>query len=119
MQLLPQPENVQSIPLEKKLQKAGFQLKAMAEGQYKQICRMQKEGIKFMWGNPDGLTPQQVADLAGTSGGKLMAFHGGLTNFIIAAAATDGVAPDIAIPTNNFTVNKDGTVTVLDTPYGS
>lgn len=58
---------------------------------------MQKEGIKFMWGNPDGLTPQQVADLAGTSGGKLMAFHGGLTNFIIAAAATDGVTPDIAI----------------------
>lgn len=119
MQLLPQPENTSSIPLEKRLQKAAFQLKGMVEGQYKQICRMQKEGIKFMWDNPDALSPQQVADIAGTNGGKLMAFHGGLTTFIVNAATIEGVQPDIALPTNNFTVNQDGTVTVLDTPYGS
>lgn len=119
MQLLPPPTNILAIPLEKRLQKASFQLKAMAAGQYKQICGMQKEGIKFMWNNPDGLTPQQVADIAGTSGGKLMAFHGGLTTFLVNAATIEGVQPDIALPTNNFTVNQDGTVTVLDTPYGS
>lgn len=70
-----------------------------------------------MWDNPDGLTPQQVADIAGENGGKLMSFHAGLTNFIVAAATADGVAPDIALPTHNFTVGEDGRVTVLNTPY--
>jgi hypothetical protein len=123
MSILPEPRTVKdpvdNTTLEQKQKRVGQQLLDMAYQQYVQLCRMQKTGMNFLWNNPNGLTPQQVCDSAGVAGGFLMAAHGALTNCIITAATSAGVKPDIFIPTNAFVVNEDGTVTILDKPYGS
>jgi hypothetical protein len=88
----------------------------MGQRHYNQLCRMQKEGIDAMWFNRD-LTPQEVAEAVGKDGGVLIAAHGALTSAIIAAATAAGIAPDIKLPTNAFTVDKNGVVTVSSDPY--
>lgn len=83
----------------------------MAQQHYAQLCRMQKEGINAVWHNPD-LTPQEALDANGTDAEKLFEAHGMLTQTIVSIAASDEVAPDILLPTHDWVVNEDGTITV-------
>jgi hypothetical protein len=103
--------------LEEKKLKVSRLLKNTAQQQYTQLCQMQKSGIKYLWNNPDGLTPQEVCDAVGTDGALYIMAHGALTSCIISAASASNISPDISLPTNAFTVNPDGTVTVLDSQY--
>lgn len=72
-----------------------------------------------MWANPDGLTAQEVCDAVGTDAATLIIAHGALTGAVVQAATAGGANPMefITLPTYAFTVNPDGTVTVLSTPY--
>jgi hypothetical protein len=92
-------------------------IKQSAAQSYKVLCQIQKEGIRTVWNNPQGLTPQEVLDSIGTDAGKIFAFHGHLTETIVNIASLDGVAPDIALPTKEFKVNEDGTITVGTEAY--
>lgn len=113
----PRPQPVDSRTLEQKQTIAARQLKNMAQQQYSNLCRMQKQGMKYLWENPDGLTPQEVCDSVGTDASLYMLAHGALTSCIISAAQTSGIDPDITLPTNAFTINANGTVTISDDPY--
>jgi septation ring formation regulator EzrA len=97
---------------------AKRQTEAQARHQYQQLCEMQKRGIQQMWHNNSGLTPQQFIDAFGNKGAKMLALHAALTECIVKIAAVDGVTPGIELPTHAFTANADGTVTILETPYG-
>ena len=83
---------------------------------YRRLCQIQKQGISRIWHHPR-LTPQQAVDALGTDALRIFQAHGALTNAIIAVAALDGVVPDILLPTNGFTANADGTITVVEGPY--
>jgi len=107
---------VDNRTLEEKQNQASRQIINMGQRHYSQLCRMQKEGIDAMWHNKN-LTAQEVADAVGVDGGVLIAAHGALTSAIISAATAAGITPDIKLPTNAFTVNSDGTVTVSNDPY--
>jgi len=107
--LVPQPP----FTLERLQARAAQRLSTTAKTQYAALCRMQKDGIAAIWANREGLTPQQVCDAVGANAGKLIQAHGALTAAIITAANLDGTDPDIGLPTHAYTVNPDGTVTVL------
>ncbi|BCU77934.1 hypothetical protein [Luteolibacter sp. LG18] len=85
---------------------------------FQRLCAMQRQGIETIWSNPR-LTPQEAVDTLGTSAVKVFRAHGHLTELILALAALEEApeTPEILFPTNAFTANEDGTVTVLDAPY--
>lgn len=83
---------------------------------YRQLCRIQKLGIERIWHHPR-LTPQQAVDALGSDAARIFQAHGALTQVIAAVAALDEVEPDLLLPTHEFTVNPDGTVTVGEGPY--
>jgi len=69
------------------------------------------EGIKqSVWGNQQGLTPQEVFDALGTNGAELFQLSALLVQAVNAAK------PDTLDPAQpyEFTINEDGTVTVGD-----
>lgn len=112
-------QSLSAIPvlsLEEKQLRISRRIINLGQRHYSQLCKMQKEGIDMMWYNED-LTPQEVSDAVGSNGGVLIAAHGALTSAIISAATAAGIQPDIKLPTNTFTVNVDGTVTISDDPY--
>ena len=109
---------IDSRTLDQKKEQCTNRLKSMAQQQYTQLCRMQKEGINMVWDNPSGLTPQEVCDAIEDKASVLFTIHGALTKGIIAIATATGITPDISLPAKAFTKNDDGTVTVLDTAYG-
>ncbi len=108
---------VDNRTLDQKKEQCANRLKGIAQQQYAQLCRMQKEGIDMLWSNPAGLTPQEVCDAAGNNASALFTIHGALTEGIVAIATASGISPDISLPGKAFTKNVDGTVTVLDTAY--
>lgn len=115
--LLPQPAQQSTLTEAQKLEQLQRQLVITTQSSYRQLCQIQKQGIDLFWHNRDGHTPQQVADAAGINGASMLAFHGALTDLIVGVATQAGVAPDIKLPTNAFTIAPTGIVTVLETPY--
>lgn len=83
---------------------------------YRRLCQIQKQGITRIWNHPR-LTPQQAVDALGSEAARIFQAHGALTQVIAAVAALDEVEPDLLLPTHEFTVNPDGTVTVGEGPY--
>jgi hypothetical protein len=83
---------------------------------YKRLCQIQKQGITRIWHHPR-LSPQQAVDALGTDAARIFQAHGALTQVIAAVSALDGAQPDLLLPTREFTVNPDGTITVGDGPY--
>lgn len=97
---------------------AVLRARVMADSRegYRRLCELQKQGINRIWHHPR-LTPQQAIDALGTNAVRIFQAHGALTEVIVAVAALDEVAPDILLPTNGFTANPDGSVTVGEDPY--
>ncbi|MCP5535375.1 MAG: hypothetical protein H7A51_03975 [Akkermansiaceae bacterium] len=83
---------------------------------YRRLCQIQKQGIKRIWNHPR-LTPQQAVDALGIDAARIFQAHGALTQVIAAVAALDEVESDLQLPTHEFTMNPDGTVTVGEGPY--
>lgn len=112
------PQNTEPTLAEKK-EMVSDNIKNMAATTYQRLLQSQKQGIQIVWSNPNGLTPQEVCDSLGTNATKIFDLHAQLTEAIVNIAAIDGVTPDIALPTKNFSRNQDGTVTVLESDYGT
>lgn len=103
--------------VEAKQARAATRVLTASKSGYSQLLRLQKEGIELVWKSRDGLTPQQVCDGLGTKAGKIFAIHAALTDALIAAQQADGIAINVALPTNAFTINPNGTVTISEAPY--
>ena len=91
-------------------------IKGMTANSYQELCNIQKQGVDMVWNN-NFFQPQVILDALGTDAGKIFQYHGALTNYVVALATAEGVEPDIKLPTNAFTINEDGTITVLPEPY--
>jgi hypothetical protein len=110
------PQQPQEPSREQKLANKVRMLKSFSIQAYNQICELQKNGIRLLW-NDGEFTPQEIIDELGPDAVKIFQYHGGLTSYLVQVAQTDGVAPNVALPTNAFAV-EDGVITVLDdTPY--
>lgn len=90
---------------------------ALGTRMFDQLIEMQRKSISFVWDHPRGLTPQEVCDALGAEAATAFQIHGLFTQAILDIAAVEGITPDLALPDKAFTVNKDGTVTILDEPY--
>ena len=69
--------------------------------------------MELFWNHPQGLTPQQVSDSLGTAAASLFILGGQLQQLC------NAVKPESCpkLPSHAFTINPDGTVTVLNEPY--
>lgn len=65
------------------------------------------DGMRMVWANPDGLTPQEVFDAFGTDAAELVRLAQILKDAV--NKAVPGTFPTTA---PDFTINKDGTITV-------
>jgi hypothetical protein len=110
------PQQPQQPSREQKLANRARMIKAFSAQAYRQICELQQRGIQLLW-NDREFSPQELIDELGPDAIKIFQYHGGLTSYLVQVAQTDGVAPNVALPTNAFAV-EDGVITVLDdTPY--
>lgn len=91
---------------------AGIRVREIARRSFSDLCKIQREGMNFLWDHPAGITPQEVCDSLGEEAGDAFALHGALTQGILDIAAAGGGTPDIIVPPNAFTINEDGTVTI-------
>lgn len=100
-----------------KIKQIASRIRGMSQESYKTLSGIQKRGIDVVWNNPQGFTPAEVVGALGSDAAAIFQYHGALTNYIVSLAETEGIEPDIKLPTHAFTVNEDGTVTVKDAPY--
>jgi hypothetical protein len=68
------------------------------------------EGSQIFWRNPDGLTPQQIADSLGSRGVEVFTLHGKL-GALLAEVNPSAIGPGMAV-VGSFQYNEDGTVAV-------
>jgi len=83
---------------------------------FSELVKIQKDGIDLVW-NDRKFDPQEIVDSLGTDAIKIFQFHGALTEFITKVAQIDNVSVDLKYPTNAFTIDKNGKITVTDQPY--
>lgn len=96
---------------------AARAIQTKLDERYRFLCMVQREGIDMVWRSRTGLSPQEICDGLGDTAARVFQFHGILTDALVQVAAAEGIAPDIKYPTNKFTANPDGTVTILEEPY--
>lgn len=92
------------------------QMVDFAAASYRQLRHMQARGINEVWRNPK-LTPAQAIEALGGDAAQLFALHAELTETIVRMAEIAGIEPQVALPTQAFTANADGTVTLEEGPY--
>lgn len=91
------------------------QIKRLAIIEYKKLLDIQTNGIKILW-NDSRFTPQEIVDALGDEAIKIFQVHGILTDAINQIATVDGISPEIALPTNAFSI-VDGSIVVSEDPY--
>lgn len=91
-------------------QKISNQLKTQAQNVYNTMVAVFLRSSKMFWENPNA-TPQQIAEALGTDAKQLFEVHYKLGQFISSINPSD--IEEISSIVGNFTVNEDGTVTVL------
>jgi len=110
--------NTQFTPPTKEQQLAGAaaRIREISKQTFRQLVDTQKRGIEMVWENRQ-FTPQEVIDALGNDAAKVFLYHGALTELVKELATLDGINVDIKLPTNEFTVSKDGKITVGEGPY--
>jgi len=108
----------QSLTDAEKLQRIANTIKAISSRTYEDLVRVQKLGINSVWNNRE-FTPQQIIDALGDDVSKIFAVHGKLTDYLVDISSIDNVSYTPALPTNAFTINADGSITVTDQQYTS
>lgn len=98
-----------------KLAKLVSTIGDVSSNTYSQLVSIQNMGINLLWHSKE-FTPQEVIDGLGDNALKVFQFHGALTDLIVALAALDGIAPEVKLPTNAFSV-VDGSIVVSSDPY--
>jgi hypothetical protein len=99
-----------------KLQRVVKTIKTISARTYDDLVRVQKQGIDSVWKDRD-FTPQEIIDALGANAIKVFNMHGKLTDYLVDISAIDNIPYTPALPTNTFTINADGSITVTDQPY--
>jgi hypothetical protein len=92
-------------------EQAAGQLKTHLRQTYRYIVAAFTEGSQLFWSSPHGASPAEIAAALGTDAKEIFELHWQLGQFI-ASVRPEAVQPGLGI-VGNFTINEDGTVTVL------
>jgi hypothetical protein len=104
------------ITKEQRLSNLSKRIKNLSKNIFEQLLQTQRDGIKMVWNNPT-LTPQEIIDELGDDAIKIFQFHGGLTEYINTIATIENLEIELSYPTNAFTIDAQGKITVTDQPY--
>lgn len=114
MSLLKKPNP--SLTKDQKLQLVVAHIANLSRTTFETLIKTQNQGIDMLWHNRE-FTPQEIINALDENAVKIFQFHGGLTNLVESIAQTDKLEVNIKLPTNNFSVEKNGKITILDEPY--
>lgn len=106
MSILNQP----SVPEVDPAVRAANMLKNQTRQTFEQMVMAFNQGSNNFWKNPR-VTPQQIAAALGTDAKEVFELHGKL-GALLASVKPEAVA-DGASVVGQFTMNEDGTVTIL------
>lgn len=106
MSILNQP----SVPEVDPAVRAANMLKNQTRQTFQQMVMAFNQGSNNFWKNPR-VTPQQIATALGTDAKEVFELHGKL-GALLASVKPEAVA-DGASVVGQFTINEDGTVTIL------
>lgn len=98
---------------ESKSVKAANSLRLITKNTFDQMVSAFNQGVVIFWENQDGASPTQIASALGTDAKEIFELHYKLGQLIVS------VKPEAVMSANsligNFTMNEDGTVTVINT----
>ena len=107
-------DNNNPIVLEPVAKRAARNLINQTRETYRQVVNIFNNGAQTFWANSAGATPSDIAAELGTSAREVFELHYKLGQFIAS------IRPEAVVQGNslvgNFTMNEDGTVTVLPSP---
>ena len=83
---------------------------------YKDLINIQRTGINIIWNNSKA-TAQEIIDGLGENALPAFQFHGALTDLLVTISESANIDYTPALPTNAFTVDNQGNITVTDDPY--
>ena len=92
---------------------AAIDLLRQAQHTFRMMSNNFNEGARKFWQNNDGATPEQIATELGTDAAEVFQLHaklGALLSEVDPASVQHGLEV-----VGNFTINKDGTITILPT----
>ena len=93
---------------------AAQRLVRMTKNTFDQMVMAFNEGSQLFWGNRMGATPEEIAEELGSDAGEVFYLHARLGE-LISLVKPEAIAEGLSV-VGNFTVNDDGTVTVLPPP---
>ena len=93
---------------------AAERLLRMTKNTFEQMVMSFNEGSMLFWGNRMGATPEAIALELGTDAAEVFALHGKLGT-LISEVKPEAIAEGLSV-VGNFTMNEDGTVTVVQPP---
>lgn len=117
MSILTSPNNPQSSSKELLILRKIEEINNLSYQIFNFLTTSQKLGINLLW-KDDNLSAQEIIDGLGDNALKIFEMHKILTNAIVDIAEVDGIAPDIDLPTNAFSI-VDGSIVVSEDPYNT
>jgi len=93
---------------------AAERLVRMTKNTFEQMVMSFNEGAQLFWGNRMGATPEEIAEELGTDAKEVFYLHARLGE-LIALVKPEAIAEGLGV-VGDFTMNEDGTVTVLPPP---
>jgi len=93
---------------------AAERLVRMTKNTFDQMVMAFNEGSNLFWTNRMGATPEAIAQELGTNAAEVFALHGKLGS-LISEVKPESIADGLSV-VGEFTMNEDGTVTVIPPP---
>lgn len=90
---------------------AARRLLTTTKNTFNQMVNSFNEGSRTFWQNPRGASPQDIADELGNDAAEVFQLHHKLGQ-LIAEVKPEAISEGVSL-VGNFTMNEDGTVTVL------
>ena len=93
---------------------AAERLIRMTKNTFEQMVMSFNEGSQLFWNNRMGATPEDIAEELGANAAEVFSLHGKL-GALLAGVKPEKITEGLSV-VGNFTMNEDGTVTVLPPP---
>jgi hypothetical protein len=105
-------DNINSQPTPAEV--AAKQIVSQARQSFNGMARSFNDGSRNFWNNPRGATPTEIASALGTDAREVFELHYALGQ-LIASVKPEAIAEGLSL-IGQFTMNEDGTVTIIEQP---
>jgi hypothetical protein len=95
------------------VQESANRLIMMTKHTFNQMVNRFNEGSRIFWENPRGVSPEAIAEKLGSDAAEVFMLHYKLGH-LISEVKPEAISYGLSV-IGNFTMNEDGTVTVITT----